>query len=113
LLRDLPCISGGGSNAPVADDRIVLLQKFAQALAARPFLLEDLAKARHALLAGFTNNELLLEAAACGAFFEAVTKVVDATNRVPMSALEATIISQVFAVVAFFYNILVWCRSWL
>jgi hypothetical protein len=93
-------------------DRRVLLQTFAQALAARPFSREDLAKARHSLLAG-TNNEHMMEAAACGAFFEAVTKVVDATNRQPMSALEATIISQVFAVVAFFYDILVWFRSWL
>jgi hypothetical protein len=74
--------------------------------------MEGMADARRALLAGIANNEVLLEAAVCGAFFEAITKVVDVTHRSPMGALEAAILGQVMAVAAFFYHLLVWFRSW-
>lgn len=104
MLRD---VSEYFNRHPRQHERCQLLEDFGAAVASRPLSETALSQSRLAL----ANNELVLESACTAAFFELVTKIVDATNRPPTSAVEAVVARMILMVMGVIYHAYFWLTS--
>lgn len=95
------------TNPARSQPHVQRLEDLGRAVAARPMDTVTLSRAKAAL----GNEELALEAAATAALFEAISKIVDATNRPEMARAEFVFFKNLFILLGWIYHACLWFQK--